>query len=63
MKWMVGGSTSKHNNIAYKGFINILFPSSENNKTFDFGPSELGARLIDEASWCLIIMPIYACME
>ena len=27
-----------------------LFPSTKNNYTFDFGPSELGARLIDEAS-------------
>ena len=31
-----------------------MFPSTENNYTFDFGPFELGARLIDEASWCLV---------
>ena len=31
-----------------------MFPSTENNYTF-----ELGARLIDEASWCLDNMPIY----
>ena len=28
----------------------ILFPSTESNYTFDFGPSELDVRLIDEAS-------------
>ena len=28
----------------------ILFPSAESNYTIDFGPSELGVRLIDEAN-------------
>ena len=27
-----------------------LYPSAENNYTFHFGPSELGARLINKAS-------------
>ena len=31
-------------------FLFTLFPSTENNDTFNFGPFELGARLIDEAS-------------
>ena len=39
--------------------IFVLFPSTESNYTFDFGPSELGVCLIDEASWCLINMPMY----
>ena len=28
----------------------ILFPSTESRYTFDFGPSDIGVRLIDEAS-------------
>ena len=38
-------------NIAFKGFI---YNVSKYWNNYDFGPSELGARLIDEASWRLI---------
>ena len=37
----------------------LLFPSNENHYNYDFGPFELDARLIDEASWWLVNMPIY----
>ena len=33
-----------------------MYPSAENNYTFYLGPSELGAHLIDKASWCLVTM-------
>ena len=35
-------------NTAFKALF-TLYPSAENNYTFYFGPSELGARLIDKA--------------
>ena len=33
-----------------------LYPSAENNYTFYFGPSALGACLIDKGSLCLVTM-------